>query len=66
MARYLFSDADSSSVARRILEEAKVITIPGGSFGPQGEGHLRLSFGGDEQELAECFSRIAAWAGEAR
>lgn len=65
MARYLFSDADSSSVARRILEEAKVITIPGGSFGPQGEGHLRLSFGGDEQELAECFSRIAAWAGEA-
>ncbi len=62
MARYLFTDAPSAEVAPRILNEAKVITIPGGAFGPQGEGHLRLSFGGDEQELAECFARLRAWA----
>ncbi len=61
MARYSGS-IPSPEMARRILEEARVITIPGASFGPEGEGHLRLSFGGDEQELAECFRRLAAWA----
>ncbi|GFM37811.1 pyridoxal phosphate-dependent aminotransferase [Desulfovibrio psychrotolerans] len=64
MARYRFSHAASPEVARRILEEARVITIPGGSFGPEGEGHLRLSFGGEQEELAECFSRLGAWVRE--
>ena len=66
MAKYLFTGAPSPDVARRILEEARVITIPGGSFGPEGEGHLRLSFGGDEAELSECFRRLEAWAKDAR
>lgn len=61
MARYHFCADASPLVARRILEEARVITIPGGSFGPEGEGHLRLSFGGDEAELAECFARMNTW-----
>jgi len=64
MARYRFSHAPSPEVARRILEEARVITIPGGSFGPEGEGHLRLSFGGEQEELAECFGRLGAWVRE--
>jgi aminotransferase len=61
MARYLFSDAPSREVAVRILNEARVITVPGGSFGAEGEGHLRLSYGGDETELNEAFDRIGAW-----
>lgn len=61
MARYTFTDADSMAVARRMLEEARVITVPGGSFGPTGEGHLRLSFGMDEAELTEAFDRIQHW-----
>lgn len=64
MARYRFSHAPSPEVARRILEEARVITIPGGSFGSEGEGHLRLSFGGEQEELAECFGRLGAWVRE--
>ncbi|MFV0423817.1 pyridoxal phosphate-dependent aminotransferase [Oleidesulfovibrio sp.] len=62
MARYTCTDAPSAEVARTILEEAKVITVPGASFGPAGEGHLRLSFGADEAELTECFDRLQAWA----
>ena len=27
----------------RLLEEAKVLTVPGAAFGKAGEGHLRLS-----------------------
>ena len=61
MARYLFSDASSRDVAIRLLEEARVITVPGGSFGPTGEGHLRLSFGNEAAELNEAFDRIENW-----
>ncbi|WP_457576018.1 pyridoxal phosphate-dependent aminotransferase [Desulfomarina sp.] len=63
MARYLFTDASSKEVATRLLREAKVITIPGGSFGPGGEGHLRLSFGGEPDEIMEAFDRLETWLG---
>ena len=61
MARYLFSDEPSQDVASRLLQGARVITIPGGSFGLGGERHLRLSFGGEEAEINEAFDRIERW-----
>ena len=63
MARYLFSDESSQDLAIRLLQEAKVITIPGGAFGPGGEGHLRISFGGELQVINEAFDRIERWLG---
>ncbi len=53
---------DSRALAIRLIREAKVITIPGGAFGPGGEGHVRLSFGGDEAEINEACDRLAAWS----
>ena len=61
MARYTFTQDSSDVVARRLLEEGRVITVPGASFGPTGEHHLRLSFGMEESELNEAFDRMAAW-----
>lgn len=61
MAKYLFSDADSQEIAVRLLEEARVITIPGGAFGVGGEGHLRISFGGELEVIDEAFDRIEQW-----
>ena len=61
MAKYLFTDEDSHDVAVRLLEEAKVITIPGGAFGPGGNGHLRISFGAEPKVLHEAFDRIERW-----
>jgi aminotransferase len=61
MARYHFSEVPSWELAVRLINEAKVITVPGSSFGPSGEGHLRLSFGGDEAELNEAFDRLEDW-----
>ena len=61
MAKYLFSTASSQDIATRLLKEAKVITIPGGPFGLGGEGHLRLSFGGEEKIINESFDRIEHW-----
>ncbi len=63
MARYHFTDQPSQELALRLVEEARVITVPGSSFGPGGEGHLRLSFGGDEAELNEAFDRLERWLG---
>ncbi|MGW8193328.1 MAG: pyridoxal phosphate-dependent aminotransferase [Desulforhopalus sp.] len=61
MAKYLFSDAPSEVIATRMLKEAKVITIPGGAFGPGGEGHLRISFGAEPEIINEAFDRIERW-----
>jgi aminotransferase len=61
MAKYRFTNDNSQQVAIRLLEEAKVITIPGGAFGKGGEGHLRLSFGGEEKVISEAFDRIDRW-----
>jgi len=61
MARYLFTDEPAWDLAVRLINEAKVITVPGDSFGPGGQGHLRLSFGGDAAELNEAFDRLENW-----
>lgn len=60
MARYDL-DLESWDMAVRLIHEAKVITVPGDSFGPGGRRSLRLSFGGEEAELNEAFDRIEAW-----
>lgn len=51
----------SMELALRLLKEAKVITVPGGAFGPTGDTHIRLSFGAAEEELHEAFDRIDKW-----
>ena len=58
---------DSNELALRLLEETHVVTIPGSSFGRNGEGCLRLSYGSVHAEalgtaigrLAEFVHRIA-------
>lgn len=49
---------DSTSFCTRLLKEAKVSTTPGIAFGPQGEGHLRLSFCVSEDEINKAFDRM--------
>lgn len=61
MARTLFTGEPSRQLAERLIREARVITIPGSTFGAAGEGHLRLSYGAGEAELEEAFDRISRW-----
>lgn len=61
MARYRVPGVDSMTFALRLLHEARVITIPGAAFGPAGENHIRLSFGGTEAEISDAFERIERW-----
>ncbi|MCR4712131.1 MAG: pyridoxal phosphate-dependent aminotransferase [Clostridia bacterium] len=49
----------SVEVAKRILEEAHVIVLPGNDFGSCGEGYLRIACTVDCEKLGEAFDRIA-------
>lgn len=54
-------DMPSSEVAVRVLDEANVVTIPGSSFGPFGEGYLRISFAASEDQIREGARRLIKW-----
>ena len=49
---------NSETVAHEFLEKAKVVTIPGSTFGPHGEGYLRISYANSEENLREAIKRI--------
>jgi arginine:pyruvate transaminase len=48
--------------AWRLLDEEKVVTMPGESFGAGGAGHLRIALTVDEEQVKEACRRIAALA----
>jgi aminotransferase len=41
-----------------LLEKAHVAVVPGVAFGPNGESHIRMSFGRSEKDIDEAFKRI--------
>jgi aspartate aminotransferase len=52
-------NSNSHELAEFILKKALVVTIPGSDFGM--EGHLRISFAGNEMDVAEGIERMR-WA----
>src|SRR3989344_195228 len=52
---------NSIDMAKKLLYEAGVVTVPGIGFGPEGEHHLRLSFGSPKEEINAAFDRIENW-----
>lgn len=54
---------DSLGAVGRLLEEQRVVAVPGTAFGESGEGWLRLSWVVDEELLDEAMRRIAAFFG---
>ncbi len=62
LAKYKKPDIDSWTFAMRLLDEAKVVVIPGVACGRSGEGHVRFSYGASKDRINEAFDRIEAWA----
>ena len=52
---------DSTATTLRIIDEAKVGFAPGATFGPGGEGHLRMCFLRDPGKLEEALDRFGQW-----
>lgn len=49
---------DSVDFCRRLLEEERVALVPGSSFGPHGEGHVRISYSSPVERLEEGMQRL--------
>jgi aspartate/methionine/tyrosine aminotransferase len=52
---------DSAATVRRLIDEAKVGFAPGSTFGPGGEGHLRMCYLKDLGPLEEALGRFVDW-----
>lgn len=72
-AFYLWIDVSAAAMpsvdfCRRLLHDAKVAVTPGSSFGPSGEGFVRVSLATEAGLLAEGVDRlaasVAAWSAE--
>ena len=50
----------SASFAEKMLEEANVIVAAGSSYGPSGEGFIRISLTTPDDQLEEAVRRIEA------
>ena len=48
----------SKELSMYLLEECKVVTVPGTGFGKQGEGYIRLSFATSLEDIKEGIRRI--------
>jgi aspartate/methionine/tyrosine aminotransferase len=52
------SQERSVDLAKRILASQNVAVLPGTSFGPAGEGHVRVSFSGHTEEIEDGMQKI--------
>lgn len=62
-AFYVFPDIrafglSSAEFCNRLLEEAKVVCIPGNAFGDCGEGFMRISYSCSEENIREALRRM--------
>lgn len=51
----------SLALAKELLERVNLAVVPGIAFGPEGEDHLRLSFGRSRHDIEEGVRRLQAF-----
>ena len=51
----------SAKFAEQLLEERDVLMIPGGNYGVNGEGYVRLSLTLEDDKIDEALTRISGW-----
>ncbi|HYI24390.1 MAG TPA: pyridoxal phosphate-dependent aminotransferase [Thermomicrobiales bacterium] len=56
-------DTDSVRLSDRILKEVSVAVVPGIAFGQAGEGHLRISFATNDEDLTKTIGRLGSLFG---
>ena len=57
---------DSETFATELLAEERVAVVPGGAFGPSGEGHVRACYATSETALTEALERIGRFIARRR
>ncbi|MFH0955850.1 MAG: pyridoxal phosphate-dependent aminotransferase [Candidatus Falkowbacteria bacterium] len=59
----ILNNEDSVALALELLDKIQVAVVPGVAFGPNGEGHLRLSFSRSEEHINIAFNRLEKFFG---
>ena len=57
---------DSDTFAERLLREERVAVVPGGAFGPSGEGHVRACYATSYAQLEDAIGRIGRFVDRVR
>lgn len=57
---------DSYGFARTLLQDARVAVAPGGTFGPSGDGYIRVSLAPTAGEIRGALTRLAAFVDKLR
>ena len=70
-AFYVFADISSFGISSaefcdRLLDEQKVVCIPGSAFGECGEGFIRIAYTCSDDDLRRAIDRIAAFCASLR
>ena len=60
-----YQGMDADAMAKFLLEEAHVVTVPGGAYGENSKDCIRMCFAADPQDLKEAVKRMAAVLKEA-
>lgn len=55
---------NSVEFCNQLADEAKVAVVPGASFGPGGEGYVRISYAASEADLKKAIDRIQKFVAE--
>jgi len=68
---YVFPDVRSSGLTSRdfclkLLEKKKVACVPGGAFGPSGEGFIRACYATSLDQIKEAMDRIGEFLAEVK
>ena len=68
---YVFPDVRSSGLSSRdfclkLLEKKKVACVPGGAFGPSGEGFIRACYATSLDQIKEAMDRIGEFLAEVK
>ncbi len=56
----------SQEFCEKLLEEQKVACVPGGAFGPSGEGHIRCCYATATDKIVEAMRRMAVFVAARR
>lgn len=70
-AFYLFpsikeTGMDSETFCNLLLDEQKVVCVPGNAFGECGEGYIRISYSGETSSVIEAIERIREFCKDIR
>jgi aminotransferase len=57
---------DADTFAERLLREEHVAVVPGGAFGPSGEGHVRACYATSEDQIRDALVRIGRFVDRQR